>query len=64
MYDEYSAHWASWMFEVDASGYDPKKQSIIWARGGFQGARGHKTGQEFYIENVMEELVELICVDL
>ena len=44
------------MFAVDAAKYDPSKSTIIFSKGGFQGARGNNNGDEFYIENVMEEL--------
>ncbi len=47
-------HWASWMFEVGA--YDSKASTFTFSKGGFQGARGSDNGDEFYIENVMEEL--------
>ncbi len=47
-------HWASWMFEVGS--YDSKTSSFTFSKGGFQGARGNDNGDEFYIENVMEEL--------
>lgn len=48
------AHWASWMFEV--GDYNTANGTFTFSKGGFQGARGQKTGAEFYIENVMEEL--------
>ena len=47
-------HWASWMFEV--GDYDPQNYTFVFSKGGFQGARGNDNGDEFYIENVMEEL--------
>ena len=47
-------HWASWMFEV--GNYDVGKSQFTFSKGGFQGARGNDRGDEFYIENVMEEL--------
>lgn len=47
-------HWASWMFEVES--YDAKNSTFMFSKGGFQGARGNDNGDEFYIENVMEEL--------
>jgi len=49
-------HWSSWMFEVDDENYDPSSKTIKFSKGGFQGARGNKAGDEFYIENVFEEL--------
>ena len=47
-------HWASWMFEVGS--YDADNFTFVFSKGGFQGARGSDIGEEFYIENVMEEL--------
>ena len=47
-------HWASWMFEVGA--YDAKSGTFHFSKGGFQGARGNDNGDEFFIENIMEEL--------
>ena len=45
-------HWTSWMFEIDSY----TDNSFIFSKGGFQGARGNNNGDEFYIENVFEEL--------
>ena len=47
-------HWASWMFEV--GDYDSSTGTFSFSKGGFQGARGNDNGDEFFIENVMEEL--------
>lgn len=47
-------HWASWMFEV--GGYDSSTGTFHFSKGGFQGARGNNNGDQFFIENVMEEL--------
>ena len=47
-------HWSSWMFEVGS--YDVGSGQFVFSSGGFQGARGNDRGEEFYIENVMEEL--------
>ena len=47
-------HWASWMFEI--GGYDAGKSTFTFSKGGFQGARGNNNGDNFYIENVFEEL--------
>ena len=44
------------MFEVDASNYNAETSTIPFLKGGFQGARGDNNGDEFYIENIMEEL--------
>jgi len=49
-------HWSSWMFSVDADKYDGDSGTIKFSAGGFQGARGNKAGDEFYVENVFEEL--------
>ena len=47
-------HWASWMFEV--GDYDRETGNFTFSKGGFQGARGRAEGDEYYIENVFEEL--------
>ena len=47
-------HWASWMFEV--GNYSSDSGTFTFSKGGFQGARGNNNGDEFFIENVMEEL--------
>eukprot|EP00755_Sulcionema_specki_P006716 Sspe_Gene.36222::Locus_17526_Transcript_1_1_Confidence_1.000_Length_2168::g.36222::m.36222 len=47
-------HWAVWMFEVDS--YDAATDTFGWTKGGFQGARGHNEGSDWFIENVIEEL--------
>jgi hypothetical protein len=52
--------WDSWMFEVDRA----NATSLFFGKGGFQGARGcgdhpgqlNGCSNEFYIENVLEEL--------
>ena len=46
--------WASWMFEI--GNYDANKRSFQFKSGGFQGARGNNNGDEYYVENIMEEL--------
>ena len=48
-----------WQFEVDS--YDFETRSIGWTKGGYQGARGNDRGAEWYVENVFEELVRIIC---
>eukprot|EP00005_Dracoamoeba_jomungandri_P000463 CAMPEP_0174252392 /NCGR_PEP_ID=MMETSP0439-20130205/1880_1 /TAXON_ID=0 /ORGANISM="Stereomyxa ramosa, Strain Chinc5" /LENGTH=754 /DNA_ID=CAMNT_0015332915 /DNA_START=107 /DNA_END=2368 /DNA_ORIENTATION=+ len=48
------AHWASWMFLV--GDYAQDTGTFKFAKGGFQGARGNNNGDNFYIENVFEEL--------
>ena len=42
------------MFEIGE--YDPEREIIHFSKGGFQGGRGASNGEEFYIENVIEEL--------
>ena len=32
------------------------RNTLMFSRGGFQGARGARQGAEFFVENVMEEL--------
>lgn len=36
--------------------YDPSTGTFHFSKGGFQGARGNNNGDNFYIENVFEEL--------
>ncbi|ETO31743.1 hypothetical protein RFI_05377 [Reticulomyxa filosa] len=47
-------HWASWMFTIDST--KSKSGEFIFSRGGFQDARGNNAGDEFYVENLFEEL--------
>jgi len=47
------SHWANWRFEL--KNYFPKNTTIIFGKGGFQGARGG-AGSDWYISNVLEEL--------
>ncbi|KAK8812318.1 hypothetical protein WA158_007552 [Blastocystis sp. Blastoise] len=51
-------YWGFWMFEIDDYQYntETKDRYLHWSKGGFQEARGGSTGQEFFIENVFEEL--------
>ena len=42
------------MFEI--GGYDANERSITFDKGGFQGARGNNNGDEYYVENIFEEL--------
>eukprot|EP01084_Bolivina_argentea_P309824 535952_1 len=48
------AHWANWFFKI--GNYDSIGMNINFSMGGFQGARGNIKGEEFYIENIFEEL--------
>ena len=50
------AHWSSWMFLVDETTYNVAGNTVLFKKGGFQGARGSTNGAEFYIENVREEV--------
>ena len=54
--DTILGHWASWMFVVDGAQSLKQENTLIFKKGGFQGARGGNKGAEMYIENVMEEL--------
>jgi hypothetical protein len=47
-------HWGGWQFAVD--GRNEETKTITWSHGGFQEARGCLTGQEWYVENIFEEL--------
>ena len=55
-----AGRWFSWAFEVEGYGYDAAAEASEFnfslARGGNQGSRGGDAGQEFFIENVLEEL--------
>ena len=49
--------WFSWIFGVgDASADKLGATQYNFNEGGHQGSRGGKRGQEFFIENVFEEL--------
>ena len=45
-------HWANWAFEIGAT--DADKGMFDFAKGGFQGGRGHAHGAEWFVENVFE----------
>ncbi|ETO07724.1 hypothetical protein RFI_29663 [Reticulomyxa filosa] len=47
-------HWASWMFIIDEK--TSTNTTFQFEKGGFQDARGNNNGQEFYVENLFEEL--------
>ena len=49
-------HWASWVFQ--ASSLNTTNNTIVFAKGGFQEARGAGTGDEWYVSNVLAELDE------
>lgn len=46
--------WFNWYWET--AQYDPNNQTIIFGRGGFQGAEGSNSGANWFVENVFEEL--------
>lgn len=48
------SHWGNWMFALKERDYE--QRYLKWTYGGFQEARGCKTGQEWYVENIFEEL--------
>ncbi len=50
--------WFSWIFGVGSAAAADENDStkFSFSEGGHQGSRGGKGGQEFFIENVMEEL--------
>ena len=47
-------HWGNWQFKIDDR--DKANHVINWTYGGFQEARGHSIGQEWFIDNIFEEL--------
>ena len=49
-------HWATWMFTINEYNQSSTEQSFIFDKGGFQGGRGDYRGDEFYVENIFEEL--------
>jgi hypothetical protein len=55
-----AGRWFSWVFKVDSASYDAAKGSTTFnfslTKGGNQGSRGGDSGQEFFIENVLDEL--------
>jgi hypothetical protein len=50
----HSGYWASWVFEIDSINSTANK--IMFGRGGFQEARGSRSGGAFYVANIFEEL--------
>ena len=50
----HALHWANWQFQL--SGRDSEKKELMFAFGGWQDARGWNAGQEWYVENIFEEL--------
>ena len=47
-------HWGNWQFQL--SDRDMEEKQLTFAYGGWQEARGCKSGAEWYVENIMEEL--------
>lgn len=47
-------HWSSWAFQVDT--FNLSTGQLNFSHGGFQGARGDDTGDNFYIAGVLEEV--------
>ena len=47
-------HWGNWQFQIASR--DMGKQTINFASGGYQEARGCGSGAEWYVENIFEEL--------
>ena len=47
-------YWGNWQFAID--GRDEVTKTIKWSYGGFQEARGCNYGQEWFVENIFEEL--------
>ena len=48
-----AGHWYTNIFEI---GSQVNETSFMFSRGGTQGNEGETTGEEWYIENVLEEL--------
>ena len=48
------SYWGGWQFAVDDR--IKENNTIKWSYGGFQEARGCDSGQEWYVENIFEEL--------
>ena len=47
-------YWGNWQFAIDDR--DEATTTIRWSYGGFQEARGCDFGQEWFVENIFEEL--------
>ena len=50
----HSGYWGSWAFEI--ASINATDNTIMFGRGGFQEARGRKSGAEYYVANIFEEL--------
>lgn len=55
-----AGRWFSWAFAVDSQSFDAATGATLFnfslTKGGNQGSRGGDAGQEFFIENVLDEL--------
>ncbi len=55
-----AGRWFSWAFRVDAAAFNAATNATVFnfslTEGGNQGSRGGNAGQEFFIENVLDEL--------
>ena len=47
-------HWGNWQFKIDDR-YETN-HTITWSYGGWQEARGYDVGQEWFVDNIFEEL--------
>jgi hypothetical protein len=50
----HGGYWGSWIFEIASS--NSTQNTVMFGRGGFQEARGSKSGGAFYVSNIFEEL--------
>ncbi|CAF4040917.1 unnamed protein product [Rotaria sp. Silwood1] len=50
----HAGYWGSWVFEI--ASINSTENTIMFARGGFQEARGSDAGGAFYVANIFEEL--------
>ena len=50
----HSLYWGSWVFEIASA--QSKENRIMFGRGGFQEARGHRVGGPYYVANILGEL--------
>ena len=47
-------HWGNWQFKIDDR--HETNRTITWSEGGWQEARGCPYGQEWFVDNIFEEL--------
>jgi hypothetical protein len=50
----HSGYWGSWVFQI--ASVNSTQNRIMFGRGGFQEARGSRSGGAFYVANIFEEL--------